>query len=166
MLILVGRASAGKPEIDFTREIYVYVEGEDRLTDELRAQMIRKLRENGAEVLEVEELEEQFDQQMLAVAQSERTISYNPVCPSARLDVFFRYSSSGNASYFDDFKSGNQPTVQLYLDESGSGKLVVAGQLDVRDTTKGITSLKKAYQGHLADEITNHIIQNLPSPSQ
>jgi hypothetical protein len=81
MLILVGRASAGKPEIDFTREIYVYVEGEDRLTDELRAQMIRKLRENGAEVLEVEELEEQFDQQMLAVAQSERTISYNPVFP-------------------------------------------------------------------------------------
>jgi len=158
----VNRASAGKPEIDFTREIYVYVEGEDRLTDKFRAQMIRKLRKNGTEVLEVEKLEEQFDQQMLAVALSDRTISFNPVCPSARLDVFFLYSSSGNASYFDDFKSGNQPTVQLYLDESGSGELVVGGQLDVRDTTKGITSLK-AYQGHLADEITNHIIQNLPS---
>jgi hypothetical protein len=27
-------------------------------------------------------------------------------------------SSSSNASYFDDFQSGNQPVVQLYLDES------------------------------------------------
>jgi len=91
----------------------VYVEGEDRVTDELRAQLTRNLRENGTEVLEVEELEEQFDQQILAVALSDRTISFNPVCPSARLDVFFFYSSSGNASYFDDFKSGNQPTVPL-----------------------------------------------------
>jgi hypothetical protein len=41
-------------------------------------------------------------------------------------------SSSSNASYFDDCKSGNQPTVQLHPDESGRGGLVVAGQLDVR----------------------------------
>jgi hypothetical protein len=37
------------------------------------------------------------------------------------IDLTREISSSGNASYFDDFKSGNPLAVQLYLDESGSG---------------------------------------------
>jgi hypothetical protein len=144
-------------EIDLASGLCVYVEGEDGLTEELRSRLAEKLRQEGIEVLEAGSLEEKYDHQALVVAIIDREVSYNPIYPSASLEILFVYSLSGNTTYFDAFKSGKHTAVHLSI-----GELLMEGRLNLTDSTKGIIS-HKAYQRHVAEEISNNIIQKLLS---
>ncbi len=157
----VNNASANAPldslKVNSSGGLYVYVMEDDDLTQELRHSLTNKLRENGNSILEANSLEKNYDRQILIVALRDRKISYNPFYPSARVKTIFYYSSSGNTTNFKDFKDGK--SFVSYFEKSG---MVLDGQSELRDTTKGIISLK-AYRKYLADEIVKNIIQKLPS---
>ena len=151
--------SIGQPKIDLASGLYVYVDGEDGLTKELRSGLTEKLRQGGIEVLKTGSLEEKYDRQVLVVAILDREVSYNPVYPSATIELFFVYSSSGNTACFKAFKGGEQ-AADLSRGESGEDELLMRGELNLTDTTKGIIS-HKAYQKHIAAEIAEGIFRGL-----
>lgn len=150
----VRRYSAGDFQIDLAGGLYVYVEGDDDLARELRSQLAEKLRQQGIQVFEADALKEEYDRQTLIVTLLDRKLSYNPFYPSASLESLFVYSSSGDSTYFESFKTG-EPVVHL-----STGQLLIVGKSTLNDTTKGVISIK-AYQRYLAEGIANIIIQEL-----
>ena len=151
-----AEAPSGHLKVDLSSGPYVYVVVDDDLTQELRHSLINKLREKWNGILEADSLERNYDRQVLIVALRDREISYNPFYPSASVETIFFYSSSGNITNFKDFKDGK--SFVSYFEKSG---MELDGRSELRDTTKGIISLK-AYRKHLAEEITKNIVQQLP----
>jgi hypothetical protein len=152
----VGTYRSGQLEIKLASELHVFVEGEGGLTEELKSTLTEKLRGRGVEVLMSESLKEKYGRQALLVALLDEEVSYNPLYTASALEVLFFYSSDGNTTYFDAFKSGEQVTVEI-----GLGNLLMKGTLTLADTTRGVISLK-AYHRHLAEEAVENIIQRLP----
>ena len=154
--------SSGQPKIDLASGLYVYVDGKDGLTKELRSGLTERLRQGGIKVLETKSLEERYDRQVFIVTILDGGVSYNPVYPSTAIEIYLFYSSSGNITCFDAFKDEKETT---FICESDRDELLMGGELNLTDATKGIVSYK-AYQKYITAEITENIFQRLLDMSE
>lgn len=145
----------GAPDIGVLDTLNLYVEGDNRYTRSLRTILIQELEAEGVDIVESEELLDDYDDPVLAVAVTERDIRYNPFLPSAELEVLFAYFWNGNTTYYDDIRAGEPVVIQFT--EAG---LIREGTLFLVDNTRGVISYQ-AYINHLASEAAEKIADQI-----
>ena len=164
-----------KPGVDPSNALYLYVDGQGAVAQQLKSILTEILQEHGVQVIDASGLERNYDRQALVVAllddeyswnpffasALDNEISWNPFLPSAQLRLLFLYSSSGNMTYFDAFKGGER---DVHIGPHAGDELLMRGVLDLRDSTIGIVSLK-AFQSHLTQAIADIIVPKLFSLS-
>ena len=150
--------STGDAVIDLSEGVCLYIDGNDRLSEAISNEIEEKLRQEGKGVFRVKELENRYDYPALLVSVSSEKVSYIPFFPSARVNVVYLYSSTGETKYFNKYKDGETPVVRFF--GYSNGEVLKEGELEINDFTKGIISLK-AYQNHLAENVASNIIESL-----
>jgi len=165
---VVSTYSTGDPQIDFPGKVYLYVEGDDFISKSLRENLGTELEKAGMNVLIVDAVEERYDSQALLVNVSKHEGLYTPVYASSNLNILFFYTTTGkDTKYFVQFKEGN---ITVFFENTGSreGEKLIRGDMELRDSTKGLIS-EKAYRKYLAagaaKEITSKLEQNVRTPS-
>ncbi|WP_410507902.1 hypothetical protein RSJ42_14040 [Methanosarcina hadiensis] len=162
---VVSSYSSGNPELDFSGRIFLYIEGEDSLTMDLKEKLRNDLEAAGAEVISVSRIDENYDSQALLVNISKDNWLYTPVYASSDLNIVFFYTSTGkDTKYFEQFKEGNKSVVFIN-DNPMQGKKLMDGEIKMQDYTRGLVSLK-AYKKHLAAEISEEIVKQLQAQFQ
>ncbi|AAM30632.1 hypothetical protein [Methanosarcina mazei] len=152
--------SSGSPELNSSGRIYLYTEGEDALSVNLKEKLKEDLEAEGMEVIAINSIEEKYGSQALLVNVSRDKWLYTPVYASSNLNLAFFYTSTGeDTKYFEQFKNGNESVI-FVNDGSGKGKMLMDGKIVVQDSTKGIISLK-AYRKHLAEEAAGKTVEQL-----
>lgn len=153
----VNAYSSGNPIIDFPGRIYLYVEGDDSISEFCRESLEFELKKAGMEVVVADDVEEKYDSQVLLVNVSEKGL-YTPVYASSDLNILFFYTSTGeDIKYFEQFKEGNV-TVVFENPGSGEGEKMIRGDLELQDSTKGVLSLK-AYRKYLSEEAARKTVE-------
>jgi hypothetical protein len=153
----VNAYSSGNPIIDFPGRIYLYVEGDDSISEFCRESLEFELKKAGMEVVVADDVDEKYDSQALLVNVSEKGL-YTPVYASSDLNILFFYTSTGeDIKYFEQFKEGNV-TVVFENPGSGEGEKMIRGDLELQDSTKGVLSLK-AYRKHLSEEAARKTVE-------
>jgi hypothetical protein len=162
---VVSSYSSGNPELDFSGRIFLYIEGEDSLTMDLKEKLGNDLEAAGAEVISVSRIDENYDSQALLVNISKDNWLYTPVYASSDLNIVFFYTSTGkDTKYFEQFKEGNKSVVFIN-DSPMQGKKLMDGEIKMQDYTRGLVSLK-AYKKHLAAETSGEIVKQLQAQFQ
>jgi len=167
----------GNPKLglDPSNALYLYVDGQGAVAQQLKSMIIETFQRHGVQVIDASGLERNYDRQALVVAlldneyswsllftsALDNRISWNPLFPSAQLRVLFVYSSSGNMTYYDAFRSGER---DVLIGPHAGDELLMRGVLDLRDDTFGIVSLK-GFQNHLRQVIADIIVPKLFSVS-
>ncbi len=167
----------GNPKlgVDPSNTLYLYVDGQGAVAQELKSILTKTLQERGVKVIDASSLERKFDRQALVVAlldneyswnplfasALDNKISWNPFFPSAQLRLLFVYSSSGNMTYYDAFKGGE---TSVRIGPHAGDELLMRGVLSLSDSTIGIMSLK-AFQNHLTQAIADIVVPKLFSLS-
>lgn len=162
---VVSSYSSGNPEPDFSDRIFLYVEGDDSLTVDLKSKLRKDLEAAGAEVVTVNKVDKKYDSQVLLVNISRDKWLYAPVYASSNLNLVFFYTSTGeDTKYFEQFKEGNKSIVFMN-DGSTQGKKLIDGEIKLQDSTRGLVSLK-AYKKYLATEASGEIVKQLQAQFQ
>lgn len=156
----VSAYSTGDPLIHFPGKVYLYVEGDDSVSKTLREKLAAELEKAGGHVSIAEAFEEKYDSQALLVNISKHKGLYTPFYASSDIAILFFYTSTGeDTKYFEQFKEGNI-TVIFKNTGSRNGEKLIRGDLELRDSTKGLIS-QKAYREHLASESAKEIVSRL-----
>lgn len=162
---VVSSYSSGNPELDFSDRIFLYVEGDDALTADLKEKLRSDLENAGAEVIPVSRIDENYHSQALLVNISKDSWLYTPFYASSNLNIVFFYTSTGkNTKYFERFKEGNKSVVFIN-DSSMQGEKLMDGEIKMQDSTRGLVS-SKAYKKHLAAETSGEIVKQLQAQFQ
>lgn len=157
---VISSYSSGSPELDFSDHIFLYIEGDDALTVNLKEKLRKDLEAAGAKVVIVNSVEEKYDSQTLLVNISRDNWLYTPVYASSNLNLVFFYTSTGeDIKYFEQFKEGNKSVVFMN-DGSTQGKKLIDGEIKLQDSTRGLVSLK-AYKKYLATEASEEIVEQI-----
>ncbi|MCQ1534223.1 hypothetical protein FTO70_00630 [Methanosarcina sp. KYL-1] len=155
---MISAHSTHEPEIDFPGRIYLYVEGDEALSEPLGEYLRAELEKAGMEVSVSRTFEEKYDSQALLVNIAEPEGLYTPVYASSSLNLMFFYTSTGEDTlYFEKFKEGN---VTVDFRGSRKGEKLIDGELELQDSTRGLVSLK-AYREHLASEAAKKTVEQL-----
>ncbi|MBD3206676.1 hypothetical protein GF319_10090 [Candidatus Bathyarchaeota archaeon] len=145
----------GDPKIELDI-LYLYVEGNSRFANNLESKLEIIMISKGIDVILTEELVEKYDNQVLAVLISEKDIGYNPLIPSAEMEILFAYFLNGNTSYLEEIRLG-EPLVISFTEEG----LIKEGKILISDQTQGLVSYR-AYVKYLANYSANQIYNQLP----
>lgn len=162
---VVSSYSSGNPELDFSDRIFLYVEGDNALTADLKEKLRNDLETAGAEVIPVSRIDENYHSQALLVNISKDNWLYTPFYASSNLNIVFFYTSTGkDTKYFEKFKEGNKSVVFIN-DSSMQGKKLMDGEIKIQDSTQGLVS-SKAYKKHLASETSREVVKQLQAQFQ
>ncbi len=160
---MVSSYSTGNPQIDFPGRICLHIEGNDYFSKSLRKNLDTELEKAGMEVSITDEVKNKYNSQALLINISKRDGVYTPVYAFSNLNIFFFYTSTGgDVKYFDQFKEGSV-TVTFVNSSSREGEKLISGNVELKDSTKGLIS-QKAYIDYVtaqaAKEITTRLEQN------
>ena len=125
-----------------TRDLAIYVAGDDEIFATLRRELERNLETSPAfdDVDSLATMPEKAGRPILLVEAGERDVLWTPVYSRARLVARIAYSSNGDTSWRD------RSPVTMSSDDGPTVK--VRGEFQITDVTKGVTS-HRAYQKHL-----------------
>lgn len=147
-----ARGSAMPPE---KLHIYVWVEEKDRLSTQLRDQLVDDLNHDGR--LQVEllpgETPTPADVPLLRVWISRPGYSWTPVYAQAEMEVKYGFSTYNSNISFDE-------KVPVMIDNRSAYPLVVRGAVDLSDRTAGLISLP-GYWSWLANQASTKISTDL-----
>lgn len=157
---VVSSYSSGNPEFDFSDQIFLYVEGDDSLTVDLKEKLTKELEAAGTEVIIVNKVDKNYDSQILLVNISKDNWLYTPVYASSNMNLIFFYTSTGkDTKYFEQFKEGNK-NVFFVNGSSMQGEKLMDGEIKLQDSTLGLVSLK-AYKKHLTTEASGEVVEQI-----
>lgn len=157
---VVSSYSSGNPQFNLSDQIFLYVEGDDALTADLREKLTKDLEAVGSEVAIVNKVDKKYDSQALLVNISKDNWLYTPVYASSNVNLVFFYTSTGeDTKYFEQFKEGNKSVVFANGSSTQGGKLM-DGEIKLQDSTQGLVSLK-AYKKHLTTEASREVIEQI-----
>lgn len=148
---------SGNPEIELRGNLFLYVEGSDRLSGYFSSSLVSVLEREGVNVALSEEVLSKFENQTLVVGIQERSIRYNPFFPNSDIDVSFMYFSNGNTSFIDPLR--NNEAIHFTTDY-GPG-LVQDGKLHLVDSSSGFASYN-GYLDYLAEILAENLYTHLP----
>lgn len=97
----VSTGALGNAAMPTGGPLALYVAGDDRFTDRLADALTAELATR-YQVVPVTELSGTTDSPVLVVAPVERSLAYNPVVPSARVELRFVYVTSGDLTRWSD----------------------------------------------------------------
>jgi hypothetical protein len=163
----VSAYSTGDPQIDSPGRFYLYVEGDDSISKSLREKLGAELEKAGINVSIADAFEKKYDSQALLVNVTKHNWLYTPFYASSDIVILFFYTTTGeDTKYFEQFKEGNI-TVVFENNGSRAGEKLIRGDMELRNSTKGLIS-QKAYRKHLAaeaaKEIAGRLEQNINKP--
>lgn len=137
------------------RSLSLLVVGDGPQADRIEAALVEELSTVWPSIVPVEDDVEAVEGPVLAVNVSEDGVAYNPVTPSATVDVHFGFVGGGNATVAKQFASGEGPPVS-----GNRTPYVVGGSMTVVDRSRGIASVP-GYRSHLRRAIVDAVATKL-----
>ncbi|WP_292487375.1 hypothetical protein [Methanohalobium sp.] len=158
--------STNNTGINFSKEVFVYIDGNGNISKGTGSEIIKGFNNAGMQISQIDEFKNNYQKPVFIVTIKNFDILYTPFYSTANIEAFYFYSSEGDTKYYKGFKRDKNPTVRFYSNESKSGEYIKQGALSMKDSTKGIISLK-AYTNHLEKNLATNVIKSfLPVEQQ